>query len=307
MSATPPGPLVCLGEALVDLICPVPLAEAALASDFEVHFGGALANVAVAARRAGSEVALAGGAGTDAWGRFLRARLEREGIDLRFQAELDGVPTAFAFATLDPDREPSFEIHGGGIDAAIASLAGREAELAAHAGAICLGSNTAVAPGSLAVTRATCDAAREAGVPLLFDPNLRHGRWDDLGLARRRCLELAAASRLLRCNLGEGRWLCGREDATAAGAAEELLALGPELVVVTAGAAPLASRGLCCAEITPPAVEIVSPLGSGDIFMGTLAAGLMRTSWDPGGVPALLEQAAEAAAAACERIGAFER
>ncbi len=307
MTPQPSGPLVCLGEALVDLICPDPVADPSLARRFEVHFGGALANVAVAARRAGAEVALAGGAGADPWGRFIRARLEREGIDLRFQAELESVPTAFAFATFDAGREPEFDIHGAGIDAAIASLAGREREIAAHAAAVCFGSNSCAEPRSLAVTRAVRDAAAAADRPLLFDPNLRPGRWDDLGLARERCIEMARRARLLRCNLEEARWLSDERDADPAGAAAELLGLGPELVVVTAGAAPLAARGLCSADVTPDPVAAVSPLGSGDIFMGTLAAGLLGSGWAPGSVPALLEDACAAAAAACDRLGAFDR
>lgn len=306
MPPKPPGPLVCLGEALVDLICPDPVADPSLARRFEVHFGGALANVAVAARRAGAEVALAGGAGADPWGRYIRARLEREGVDLRFQAELEAVPTAFAFATFDVEREPNFDIHGAGIDAAIASLAGREDEIAAQAGAICFGSNTCVAPSSLAVTRAVRDAAAAAGVPMLFDPNLRPGRWDDLRLARERCIEMAGGARLLRCNLTEARWLTGRDGAATADAATELLGLGPELVVVTAGAAQLATRGICSADVAPPNAEMVSPLGAGDVFMGTFAAGLMRSDWAPDVVAALLDGACVAAAAACGRLGAFD-
>lgn len=305
-SPPPPGPLVCVGEALVDLICPDAAAGPAEARRFEVHFGGALSNVAVAARRAGAEVALAGGAGADPWGRFLRERLEAEGVDLRFQAELQDVPTAFAFATLDIDREPSFDIHGAGIDAAIASLAGRESEIAAHAGAVCFGSNTTAAEASLAVTRGIREEALAAGVPLLFDPNLRPGRWGDLAAPRALCRDLAAGSRLLKCNLQEARWLTDREDVGAADAAEELLGFGVELAVVTAGSDALAARGLCSAEIEPPAVEMVSPLGSGDVFMGTLAAGLLETGWEAGEIPRLLERAAAAGADACTRLGAFD-
>ncbi len=78
--------------------------------------------------------------------------------------------------------------------------------------------------------------------------------------------------------------------------------------MVTAGAEPLAARGICSAEVEPPEVEMVSPLGSGDVFMGTLAAGLMGmgADWDADAVPALLERAAAAGAEACTRLGAFE-
>ncbi len=52
--AEPDAPIVCLGEALVDLICPDPVGDPAEAGHFRVHSGGALANVAIAARRAGA-------------------------------------------------------------------------------------------------------------------------------------------------------------------------------------------------------------------------------------------------------------
>lgn len=307
-SARPPGHgrLICLGEALVDLICPDPVEDPAAATRYEVHFGGALANVAVAARRAGAEVGLAGGAGDDHRGRFLRGRLQREGIDLTFQAVLEGVPTPFAFATLDAEGEPAFDIHGAGIDAAIATLQGREDELVDAAAAIAFSSNTTVDARSQAVTRRVCDAAAAAAVPLLFDPNLRPARWADRERARVLCRSFAAAATVLKCNLAEARWLSGTDAGSAAEAAEELLGLGAELTVVTAGSAGIAARGACSFELVPPAVEMVSPLGAGDAFMGTLAAGLLDGGWDLARAPEALGRAAAAGAAACAHLGAFE-
>ncbi len=61
--------IVCLGEGLVDLICERPIASITEADAFAPHFGGALANVAVAATRAGAQAGLAGAAGDDEWGR----------------------------------------------------------------------------------------------------------------------------------------------------------------------------------------------------------------------------------------------
>ena len=300
------GQLVCLGEALVDLICPDPVSDPAEATRFEVHFGGALSNVAVAASRAGADVTLAGGCGDDQWGAYLRSRLEREGVDLSFGAIVEGVPTAFAFATLDHDLEPTFDIHGDGIDAAIATLSGSEEELVIAAGAIALGSNTLVDESSRAVSERVREGACDSGVPLIFDPNLRPGRWTELERARELCLRFAGDATVLKCNVTEARWLLGEDAASAATAAEELLGLGPELVVVTAGAEALAARGACRVDLTPPQVEVVSPLGSGDVFMGTLAAGLLGGRWEVRGAEAALERAATAGADACTRLGAFE-
>lgn len=308
MSAAAEKPLVCLGEALVDLICPDPVADRSEATRFEVHCGGALANVAVAAARAGTPAALASACGDDDRGRYLRSRLAAIGVDLTFYGVVAGAPTPFAFAHLDLGLEPAFEIHGTGIDAAIASLAGREGEIVGAAGAIVFGSNTLVDERSRAVTEAAFDRARAAGVPLLFDPNLRPGRWADTAAARERCLPYVAATDILKCNLGEARWLLDDgEVATAADAAEALAALGPTLAVVTAGTAPAAARGACAADVVPPDVELVSPLGAGDAFMGTLAAGLHAGGFELAGCGEALAAAAEQGALACTHLGAFPR
>ena len=91
---------LCLGEALVDLICERPIQRLAEAESFVPHFGGAVANVAVVAARAGARVALAGGAGDDAWGRWLRDRLEDEGVDLSLFELIEGRQTPLAVVTV---------------------------------------------------------------------------------------------------------------------------------------------------------------------------------------------------------------
>src|SRR2546423_13841432 len=68
-------PTLCLGEAIVDLVCERPVADLAEADAFRPHFGGAAGNVAYTAAAHGAQVALGGGAGDDARGRWLRARL----------------------------------------------------------------------------------------------------------------------------------------------------------------------------------------------------------------------------------------
>jgi sugar/nucleoside kinase (ribokinase family) len=99
--------ILCLGEVLVDLICERRVRSFAEADSFRPHFGGALANVAVAASRAGAHAGLAAAVGDDQWGRWLRERLEREGVDLRFFELLHGQQTPVAFAHFDRAGGPS--------------------------------------------------------------------------------------------------------------------------------------------------------------------------------------------------------
>ncbi|MDQ3851115.1 MAG: PfkB family carbohydrate kinase, partial [Actinomycetota bacterium] len=172
---------LCLGEALVDLICERPVSSLEEADAFAAHYGGASANVAVTAARAGGRVALAGGAGDDAWGAWLRARLAAEGVDLEWFALVEGLSTPVAFVTVDERAEPSYQIYGAGIGAVVETLGDRLVEAVEACDAFCFASNTLVGEREAELTMAARDRALELGRPVVFDPNLRLGRWQHPG------------------------------------------------------------------------------------------------------------------------------
>src|SRR4051794_41852209 len=84
--------VLCLGEALVDLVCERPVGSLAEADAFVPHPGGAMANVAVTAARFGASVALAGGAGAGAFGGGLRDRPAGGGGGVGGVALVGGAP-----------------------------------------------------------------------------------------------------------------------------------------------------------------------------------------------------------------------
>jgi sugar/nucleoside kinase (ribokinase family) len=110
---------VCLGEALVDVICERPVDDLAQADAFVPHFGGAGANVAVTAARHGAHVALGSGAGDDAWGRWIRARLAHEHIELSLFELVAGSPTPLAIVAVNAAGEPTYQIYGETIASAV--------------------------------------------------------------------------------------------------------------------------------------------------------------------------------------------
>jgi sugar/nucleoside kinase (ribokinase family) len=110
---------------------------------------------------------------------------------------------------------------------------------------------------------------------------------------------------VLRCNLAEARLLVGEQGLDAAAAAAALLELGPELAVVTAGPDLAVARGACAAVARPPRVDVVSPLGAGDAFMGAFAAGLYAVGFDLAGAEEALGAAVAAGAMACTHLEAF--
>ena len=300
--ADPSRPILCLGEAIVDLICEEETTELGDASAFRPHFGGALANVAVSAKRHGAAAALAGGVGDDAWGAWLHARLEAENVDLRWFSLVDGLQTPVAFVTFGPGREPSFSVYGDGIRAGLHAVGPALEEAIAAAGALVFGSNTLVGQPERELTLRARDLALGRGIPVLFDPNLRSNRWDDLEVAWELCRTATAGSFVVRANLEEARAMAGLgRDATPEACGDALCDLGARVAVVTMGGRGAIARGEAEGRADAPAVDVVSPLGAGDAFFGALAAEGARGGWTADAIANGLEVAAAAGARACER------
>jgi sugar/nucleoside kinase (ribokinase family) len=294
--------ILCLGEAIVDLICERELAEPGEADHFVPHPGGALANVAVAARREGAEVALLGGVGDDAWGNWLRERLWHEGVDVHWLETIEGLATPIAFVTFDWEREPSFAVYGEGIAATIRAAASHLDEAVGGGSGFVFGSNTLVGEPEREVTLRARRAALDRGVPILFDPNLRPNRWRDMDRAMDLCRDMVVGALLVRTNEAEARELTGEKDPVAA--ADALVALGAKIAVVTLGAEGALMRGASSGEAPAPEVDVVSPLGAGDAFMGALAAGLAALNWETSRAADALPAACAAGARACTAWGA---
>jgi sugar/nucleoside kinase (ribokinase family) len=283
--------MLVLGEALVDLVCERPVRDMTEATAFTPHFGGAAANVAVAAARAGGDVALLGGAGDDPWGRWLRARLEEEGVSTRWFELAADRQTPIAFATVSPEGEPAFAIYGEGISAAIVAAEDRlEAALAAEE-TLVYSSNALFGP-ERAVTLRARGLARRA----IFDPNLRLERWADRDEALAIAGDQLAGCEIVKCNAAEARLLSGEDE--PARAAEAIAERGVAAVVVTLGADGALVRGAERFEVPGRPARVVSAIGAGDAFLGTLVARLGA------GLRPAVQDAVEAGARATETWGA---
>jgi sugar/nucleoside kinase (ribokinase family) len=293
--------ILCLGEAIVDLVCERELAEPGEADQFVPHPGGALANVAVAARRAGAESALLGGVGDDAWGSWLREKLWQERVDVRWLVAAEDLQTPVAFVTFNWEREPSFAIYGEGIAGAMRAATTHLPDAIKAADALIFGSNTLVSEPERELTLRARRAARDSGAVIIFDPNLRPNRWRDMGRAVRLCREMTDGALVVRANEWEAHEITGEADPAAA--AETLVEEGATLGVVTNSDGAV-MRGAARGEAASPKVDVVSPLGAGDAFTGALAAGLAAVGWDPSRAAEALPGAVEAGAQACTGWGA---
>jgi fructokinase len=295
-------PTLCLGEAIVDLVCERPVADMAEADAFRPHFGGATGNVAYTAAAHGAHVALAGGAGDDAWGRWLRARLEEVGVDLRWFELVKGLATPLALVASDAEGEPQFSIYGNGIAATIEALSGRIDEAMAVADALFFGSNTLVGDAEGELTMSARARALELQRPVVFDPNLRLARWPTAGAAAAAANAAVPGAFLVRSNRAEAELMTGEPDPERAAAA--IVAGGARLVVVTLGPAGAILRGELTADVPGVHARVRSTVGAGDVLTGVLLARLALADFDPAALAAALPDAVAEGARATERWGA---
>lgn len=294
--------ILCLGEALVDLVYEQPAASLADAASFVPHPGGATANVCVTAARHGGTVALAGGAGDDPWGRWLRDALEREGVRLGWFSLVEGAPTALAFVTVDEHGEPEFLIYGGGIHAAMAAVAPDLPEAVEACDAFFFASNTLVSEEEREITLRARSRALELGRPVVFDPNLRLHRWSNPGRAASVSRECLPGLFLLKCNQAEAQMLSGESDPERA--AQGLLAAGAQHVLITLGADGAILRGAIPATVPGVPARVVNATGAGDALLGVILARLSQTGFYPAAMAAALGDAVAEGARATERWGA---
>jgi len=96
--------VACIGSLNVDLVVRVArmpgTGETVMGHALERHLGGKGLNQALAAARAGGDVALVGAVGTDDGGSWMRAELGAEGIDLSAVADVEG-PSGTALIEVD--------------------------------------------------------------------------------------------------------------------------------------------------------------------------------------------------------------
>jgi sugar/nucleoside kinase (ribokinase family) len=293
---------LCMGEALVDLVCEKPVASLAEADTFTRHFGGATANVAVHMARLGAPTLLAGGAGDDPFGHWLRERLEQEGVDVSFFGLRPDTPTPVALATVDPSGEPSFTIHGEDIPSVV-HLADRVDEAVAAADALFFVSDTLLGDDQREVTMRARERALAKDKPVLVDANFRLHRWRSRADAAATVNACVPGAFLVRANAAEAELLTGESEPERAATA--LLKAGARLVLLSLGAKGAMLRGAMRRDAAGVPVEVRSTIGAGDALTGTLLGRLALADFYPPVAAVGLPDAVAASARACERWGAF--
>ena len=167
--------VTALGEVLIDLT------DAGISASgqtlFERNPGGAPANVLVALKRLGHDVAFIGKVGEDMHGAFLRETLVNAGIDCTGLVSDPNFFTTLAFVALDENGDRSFSFaRKPGADTQLAPADLRrdliEGSRVFHVGSLSLTDEPA-----RSATREAIACAKAAGCTMSYDPNYRASLW----------------------------------------------------------------------------------------------------------------------------------
>ncbi|WP_329454436.1 PfkB family carbohydrate kinase [Streptomyces sp. NBC_01497] len=281
----PPGAVLVLGEALIDL---VPYEEGPQGvRRYAAEPGGAPVNVAVGLARLATPSWFAGSLGGDAFAGDLERVLTGAGVDLSLTSR-SPLPTTLAVTDPRPDGN-GYHFHlADTATFRISELAGRADEFAA----VYAGGLAAVVPPAAAAVAATARAAARSCV-LLVDPNVRTDRSIDPADGARLLRELCRHAHVVKVSDEDLAALWpdrGAEDACRE------LAAGGRLTLLTRGADGSVAFTPDGERVAVPAapVTVVNTIGAGDAFAAAVLNRVVALAPPPGGpVRVTREQAAD--------------
>jgi fructokinase len=166
--------ILCIGEALIDMICTDKGKSLSEGQNFLKKTGGAPTNVAAAVAALGGKVDLVAKVGLDPFGRQLISTMEEFGVATDFIFQDNSAFTTFAFVSLMENGERDFVFNRG----ADANLTKEEIDAIditqyniAH-----FGSATCFLEGNLQISYKAllANALSQRNVFISFDPNYRH-------------------------------------------------------------------------------------------------------------------------------------
>ncbi len=257
------------GEALIDLVVDRSGSVAAFP-------GGGPFNVARMAGRLGARCQFVGRLGDDAFGRRLRAELERAGVGLAI-AQPTAAPTTLAIAELDEAGAAEYRFHLEGTSAAMLERSQIPSGVLDGAVGLALGGLALIVEPTASTLVGLVESAPQDSL-VLVDPNCRPSALADPASYPAAVERFLARADIVKCSVEDLAVLV--PGASAGAAARKLLDAGPAAVIVTAGASPVTVITPDHGRTVPVAeVDVVDTVGAGDGFVAGLLAWWARNSY----------------------------
>lgn len=267
--------VVTLGEAMV-LFWPADAATLEAATRFERSFGGAEANFAIALTRLGHRTRWISRLGDDAFGRYIRRELLREGVCVDAQAD-----SAAATAVFFKERVSSGprKVYYYRQESAASRLRAQDITPRQFAGVRALhitGITPALSPECAGAVERAIDLARSVGALVAYDPNVRLQLWRNRATCVATLRRLVSMADLVLLGHEDGAVLYGdlgpREimDAVRSdGCSAVVVKLGERGAIATDGVETVQAAAW-------PIAKVVDTVGAGDGFDAGYLAGWLR-------------------------------
>lgn len=202
--------VIALGELLIDFTMN---GQSGQGNDlFEACPGGAPCNVLALLNKMGKRTAFIGKVGKDQFGALLRNTIERAGIDTSQLVEDEEVNTTLAFVHTFPDGDREFSFYRNpGADMMLVEEE-VDPDFVKDARIFHFGTLSMTHEGVRMATRKAVESAKQAGVLISFDPNLRPPLWNSLDLAREQMEYGFGMCDVLKISDNEIQFVSGKED-----------------------------------------------------------------------------------------------
>ena len=303
--------ILCIGEALIDMICTDTGTSLSEGQHFLKKAGGAPTNVAAAIAALGGEVELAAKVGADPFGKHLIDVMESFGVTTKWIFRDEHSFTTFAFVSLMEDGERDFYFNRG----ADGQLSWKEVDAInlddvsiAH-----FGSATGFLPGPLQVAyQNLLQKAIQKNIFISFDPNYRHLLFkNNIETFVDQSWNFLNSCHFFKLSDEESMLITGK--LTVKDAAETLLQKTSAVFAITLGKEGTMLGYKSETEIIPSIkVKPVDTTGAGDAFVGAVLYQLNNKSLQE--IQSLTKEewkhivfnANKAGARTCEYMGAME-
>jgi len=303
--------ILCIGEALIDMICTdkgKPLSEG---ENFLKKPGGAPTNVAAAIAALGGRVELAAKVGIDPFGKHLIDVMQSFGVDTKWMLQDEHYFTTFAFVSLMENGERDFYFNRG-ADGQLSREETDKIDMEEFS-IVHFGSATGFLPGPLqAAYQSLLKRSLQAGVFISFDPNYRSLLFkNDKQSFIDQSWNFLNSCHFFKVSDEEAMMLTGR--LTVKDAAADLLEKTNAVFAVTIGKEGTLMGMNGKTEIVPSIkIEPVDTTGAGDAFVGAMLyqlsdktvkeiESLSSAQWEK-----LIFNSNKAGARTCEYLGAME-
>lgn len=270
--------LLSIGELLIDFTPSGETEDGRML--FSRNAGGAPANVAVQALRAGVSAGFLGRVGKDMFGDFLVETLHSCGVDTTGLSQDGNYATSLAFVQLNEQGDRDFSFYRNpGADTRL-TRGNTDFSLVESCKLLCFGSLLLTAEPSRSTITELVKFAKSSGKITAYDPNWRPPLWSDKAEGVAQMRSLIPYADIMKVS-GEELELLTECDSIEKGATA-LISQGVALVTVTLGAEGCAvfTRNFAFRSSTYD-TAVRDTTGSGDSFFGALLAKIVQSDKAP--------------------------